>query len=114
MRRHSVIARLDGFEVARTERALSLEGNYYIPEEDVTAGLRPSVLTTLCVWKGVARYRHLELHGRTLPDAAWTYPLPSPLAWPIRGMIAFVPGRGLVVSRKEATGRQAVSSSDSA
>ncbi|MGO4489396.1 DUF427 domain-containing protein [Microbacterium sp. 2RAF4] len=114
MRRHSVIARLGGFEVARTERALSLEGNYYVPEEDLTAALRPSALTTLCIWKGVARYRHLELHGLALPDAAWTYPLPSPLAWPIRGMIAFVPGRGLVISREEAPAPPAVDSSDSA
>lgn len=114
MRRHSVIARLDGIEVARTERALRLEGNYYIPEEDVTAELRPSMLTTLCVWKGVARYRHLELRGRTLSDAAWIYPLPSPLAWSIRGMIAFVPGRGLVVSTEETPEPWTVESSDSA
>ncbi|MFF1540004.1 DUF427 domain-containing protein [Microbacterium sp. NPDC058269] len=104
MHRHSVIARVDGIEVARTERALSIEGNYYIPEDDVTATLRPSVLTTLCVWKGVARYRHLELDGRTLSDAAWTYPLPSPLAWPIRRMIAFAPGSGVVVRRAEELG----------
>ncbi|PRB13286.1 DUF427 domain-containing protein [Microbacterium sp. MYb62] len=99
MRRHSVIASLDGIVLARTERALRIEGNYYIPEGDVRVTLRSSVLTTLCVWKGVARYRHLELDDRTLPDAAWTYPLPSPLAWPIRRMIAFAPGSGVVVHR---------------
>jgi uncharacterized protein (DUF427 family) len=101
MHRHSVIVSVDGMVMARTERALSIEGNYYIPEEDVMATLRPSVLTTLCVWKGIARYRHLDLDGRTLPDAAWTYPLPSPLAWPIRGMIAFAPGSGIIVRRAE-------------
>lgn len=97
MRCHTVTAALGGTVLARTDRALLIEGNYYIPEEDVTAVLRPALLTTLCYWKGIARYRHLDLGTQSIPNAAWTYPVPSPLAWPIRGMIAFAPETGITV-----------------
>lgn len=97
MRRHNVTATFGGTTLACTVRAIRVEGNYYIPEDDVVAALRPALLTTLCYWKGVARYRHLDLDGLTIPNAAWTYPIPLPLAWPIRGMVAFAPETGIIV-----------------
>lgn len=70
MHHHTVTATLGGTVLARTERALRIEGNYYMPKEDVIAILRPAPLTTLCYWKGIARYRHLDIDGQTTPNAA--------------------------------------------
>lgn len=95
-------ASLNGIVLARTRRALLVEGTVYFPEEDVTGSLRPSALTTLCYWKGIARYRHLDSDGHTIRNAAWTYPLPSPLAWPIRTMVAFAPEAGIAVHQAPA------------
>lgn len=102
MRRHSVTARFGGTVLARTDRAIRVEGNFYIPADDVTATLRPALLTTLCYWKSIARYRHVELDGQTIPNAAWSYPVPSPFAWSIRGMVAFAPEAGIGVQRASA------------
>lgn len=101
MRRHRVTALSGDTVLARSDRALRIEGAYYLPEQDVTAELRPSLLTTLCFWKGIARYRHLDLEGHTIRNAAWAYPVPSPLAWPLRRMISFAPEAGISVLRDD-------------
>lgn len=98
MKRHAVTVRLGEAILAETVNAVRIEGNYYIPEQDVGAELHSSVLTTLCLWKGIARYRHLDVDGRTTRNAAWTYPLPSPLVWPIRRMLAFAPETGITIN----------------
>ncbi|WP_058234851.1 DUF427 domain-containing protein [Devriesea agamarum] len=98
MKKRSAIARYGDVVIARTTQAVRVEGNYYFPLEDVDADLAPSALTTLCPWKGIARYRHVVVEGHTLHNAAWTYPLPLPLAWGIRRRIAFEPSLGIVVT----------------
>lgn len=104
MKRHAVTARFGNRVLAETTHALRIEGNYYIPDHDVVADLHPSVLTTLCYWKGVARYRHLDIDGHTIRNAAWTYPVPSPFAWPIRRMIAFAPETGIAITVDNTSG----------
>lgn len=101
MRRHGVTALSGDIVLARTDRALRIEGTYYIPEQDITAELRPSALTALCYWKGIARYRHLDVEGHTIRNAAWAYPVPSPLAWPLRRLVAFAPEAGIIVLRDD-------------
>ena len=92
-------ATIAGTTIASTTRGVRLEGNIYFPLEDVeTRYLSPAAMTTLCPWKGVARYRNLTVAGVTVPDAAWTYPLPTPFAWFIRKKIAFSPDAGVDVS----------------
>lgn len=97
MRRHTVTVTFGDTVLARTDKAIRIEGNYYIPVDDVTVTLRPALLTTLCYWKGVARYRHVEFDDHTIANAAWVYPLPSPFAWPIRGMVSFAPEAGIII-----------------
>jgi uncharacterized protein (DUF427 family) len=67
---------------------------YYVPREDVrTEALVPSSRRSYCEFKGVASYWHLVVGDRQSRDAAWSYEDPSPGYEPLRGMIAFYPGR---------------------
>lgn len=84
---------VDGRVVAESDRTVALEGNRYFPRGSVVDGvLAPSWLRTPCYWKGLARYYHLTVDGRTIRHAAWSYQHPSPLARRIKGHVAFWPG----------------------
>ena len=99
MQDRAATARIGDRVIAATTHAHVVEGNHYFPEEDVDLSVcSPSVVTTVCFWKGIARYRHITIDGARIRNAAWTYPLPSPLAWPIRRMIAFDPGAGVTIT----------------
>lgn len=88
-----------GATLARTDRALRvLETShppvYYLPPEDVREGcLRPSARTSLCEWKGVARYLDVVVGERVERDAAWYYPEPLPPYREMAGHVAFYPSR---------------------
>jgi uncharacterized protein (DUF427 family) len=88
-----------GQVVAETRRARRvLETShppvYYIPREDVRGEfLRPSTRSSFCEWKGRAAYHSLEVDGHRSPDAAWSYPDPTPAFESIRDHLAFYPGR---------------------
>jgi len=76
--------------VAASEDVVLVEGNAYFPASSVLPGvLVPSSTTSVCPWKGLARYYTLRVDGHDLPDAAWTYPHPLPFARRIKGRIAF-------------------------
>ncbi|GBP98776.1 DUF427 domain-containing protein [Streptomyces spongiicola] len=86
----------NGTVIAEAERTVFVEGNHYFPPQ----ALRREYFTesrsrSLCFWKGLARYYTVTVDGRTMPDAAWYYPRPSPLARRIKGHVAF--GRGVRV-----------------
>lgn len=67
---------------------------YYIPPEDVQSPLlERSRRTSFCEWKGNASYHTLAVDGRRSPDAAWSYPNPTPAFETLRGYLAFYPGR---------------------
>jgi uncharacterized protein (DUF427 family) len=97
MKKYSTTAWLNGDPIAKTSDAIYLEGNYYFPKEDVAGELSSSLLTSLCYWKGIARYRHLTVAKNKISNAAWTYPIPTPFAWFIRNRIAFNPAAGIYV-----------------
>ena len=84
-----------GEVVAETRRAVrTLETShpptYYFPREDVAPGvLRPTARRSLCEWKGQATYFDVHVGGAVLPDAAWSYPAPSPPFASLRGHVAF-------------------------
>jgi len=40
--------------------------------------LDPSQTRTRCADKGKARYFHVDVGGKRVEDAAWTYPAPEP------------------------------------
>jgi uncharacterized protein (DUF427 family) len=79
--------------IAHSDDTVVVEGNHYFPPEDVDPSLLvKSDTTTVCPWKGTARYYTLERDGQRLEDAAWYYPEPKRRAERIRGRIAFWKG----------------------
>lgn len=81
--------------VAQTSRAVrTLETShpptYYFPRDDVAAGvLRPSTRRSLCEWKGQAVYFDVLAGGEVMPDAAWSYPSPTPAFSSLADHVAF-------------------------
>ncbi len=79
-----VVIRWSGLEVARSTRAIrALETahppSFYIPLGDIAPGLLvPAEGTSLCEWKGPARYWSLVDGERRLAKVAWSYPRPLP------------------------------------
>ncbi len=67
---------------------------FYIPPADINAALlERSSRSTFCEWKGRARYHSLKTKDRRSPDAAWSYPEPTPAFEAIRDYLAFYPSR---------------------
>ena len=83
----------NGAILAETPRTVRLEGNHYFPADSLhRAYLKDSSTTTMCPWKGRARYYTVVVDGTVNPDAAWYYPKPSPLARKIKNQVAFSRG----------------------
>jgi len=66
--------------------------SYYLPPDDI----RPDALvaasgTSLCEWKGAARYFDVVGGAKRAPRAAWGYPDPTPAFLAIAGYVAFYP-----------------------
>lgn len=88
-----VKATWNGATLADSDGTVIFEGNHYFPRDSVdSALLRDSDTTTMCPWKGVAHYYHLEIDGSENRNAAWYYPDPKPAAAEIRDRIAFCKG----------------------
>ena len=67
---------------------------YYLPPDTVRVDcLRPSKNTSLCEWKGEARYWSIQVGRHVSENAAWSYPEPEPDFAPIRDHLAFFAGR---------------------
>jgi len=67
---------------------------YYVPIDAVAPGaLVPAGGSSVCEFKGVARY--FDVHGgdRVAPAAAWTYPEPWAGFAELAGRVAVYPGR---------------------
>lgn len=63
---------------------------YYIPPDDVADGvLRPVSRSSICEWKGPAKYFDVLAGGKTLPASAWCYPNPVERFAPLAGYLAF-------------------------
>jgi len=83
----------EGAVLAESDRCVAVEGNQYFPPEAVQRQLlEPSDHTSVCSWKGTARYYDVVVNGKRNPNAAWYYPEPSPAAKQIAGRIAFWKG----------------------
>lgn len=89
----------NGVVIAETYRAWRvLETShppvYYLPPEDVQRQyLTRTTDRSFCEWKGSADYYTLNVGDRSVPNAAWFYPDPTPSFAPIRDYIAFYPGK---------------------
>ena len=83
----------NGRVVAESDDIVTVEGNAYFPESALDRSvIVPSTHTTVCGWKGTARYYSLHIDGKDNPDAVWYYPDPKPAAAHIRGRVAFWKG----------------------
>jgi uncharacterized protein (DUF427 family) len=93
--RRNVSVLLDGRPIASTARPMllsetGLPNRYYIPPQDVDDGvLSPSETRSVCPYKGTASYWNLQLNGRRLDDAAWSYPEPLEEATRVGGHLSF-------------------------
>jgi uncharacterized protein (DUF427 family) len=93
----AVTVTLGGVLVAASDRAWRvLETSHppvwYVPADDVTPGcLTPTGRTSYCEFKGTADYWSVTAGGVSRPDAAWSYPHPSPGYEPMTGAVAFYP-----------------------
>lgn len=92
-----IVVRWGAREIARTRRAVrTLETahppSYYIPWADVAREfIRPTAGSSLCEWKGPARYWSLVDGGRELRGVAWSYPEPLPGSEAVADCVAFYP-----------------------
>ena len=76
--------------IAETDRFETVEENIYFPPESLKREyFTPSNTSTLCPWKGKARYYNVVVDGKENRDAAWYYPDPKPAAENIRDYVAF-------------------------
>ena len=68
---------------------------YYIPPEDVRLAecFISTERTTVCEFKGVARYYTIAVGSRSAVNAAWCYPDPAPGYEAIKDHVAFYPAR---------------------
>lgn len=83
--------------IARSDDTVIVEGNHYFPIASVGDGiLVESDHTSVCPWKGTAKYYSVEVDGQRNPDAAWYYPEPEDAAAEIKDLVAF--WRGVTVT----------------
>ena len=86
-------ARWNGTIIAQSDDTVVVEGNHYFPRASVDARcLEDSVTTSVCGWKGTAKYHSIIVDGKTNKDAAWYYPEPKDAASNITDRIAFWKG----------------------
>jgi uncharacterized protein (DUF427 family) len=80
----------NGKVIAESDDTKVVEGNNYFPPEAVDERyLRPSLMRSLCVWKGIASYYTIAGDGERNRNAAWTYRHPRPWIRRIRDHVAF-------------------------
>ncbi|MBW3602994.1 MAG: DUF427 domain-containing protein [Actinobacteria bacterium] len=92
-------ARWHGVVLAESSETIRVEGNDYFPPESVRwECLVDSPTTSMCFWKGRARYLSVAVDDEVLSDAAWYYPRPWPLARRIANRVAFRDGVRLDVT----------------
>ena len=83
----------NGVVIAESSDTKIVEGNHYFPPESLNNDcLDESDHTSVCGWKGTARYYNVRAGGQTNANAAWYYPDPKPEAAAIKGYVAFWKG----------------------
>ena len=90
---------LNGTVLAESDDIVMVDGNPYFPRSAMREEFfRESSHTTVCGWKGTARYWDVVLDGRAITNAVWSYETPKPEADQIRERFAFYRGKGVEVS----------------
>ena len=79
-----------GAVLAQSDDTVVIEGNHYFPLESLNSShFIDSDHTSICPWKGTARYKSVRVDDELNTDAAWYYPEPNPAAAQIKGHFAF-------------------------
>lgn len=84
-----------GVIVAETRNAVrtletSHPPSYYIPPADIAEGvLRRAPGSSMCEWKGAARYWDVVVGGAVLGKVGWSYPTPTTPFAALRDHVAF-------------------------
>ncbi len=87
----------NGRVVAESDDIVTVEGNAYFPASALDRSVvKESALTSVCGWKGTAKYYSLEVDGKQNKDAVWFYPEPKKGAEQVAGRVAF--WKGVAVS----------------
>lgn len=82
--------------IADSNDTVELEGNHYFPLSAIKQiYFSESTHTSICPWKGLANYYHVEVNGKKNANAAWIYKTPSSKASHIQNHVAF--WKGIVV-----------------
>lgn len=101
----SVRAVCNGVVLAESDDTIRVEGNHYFPPDSLRREhFAESSSKTLCFWKGIASYYSITVDDLTIPDAAWYYPHPSPLARKIKNHVAFGNGVDIVAHDRDTGG----------
>ena len=83
----------NGQVIAEADKFEEVEGNIYFPPESIKEEFfKPSPTTTICPWKGEAKYYHVQVENKLNQDAAWFYPAPKDAAQNIKNHVAFWKG----------------------
>lgn len=83
-------ARWNGTVIADSDTFEVVEGNVYFPPDAVDRRfVRDSDHSSVCGWKGTARYYDLVVDGAVNRNAAWYYPDAKDAAKNIQGFVAF-------------------------
>lgn len=79
--------------LAQSDDTVVVEDNHYFPADAIERKhFRASDHTSICPWKGTARYYDVVVGEAVNANAAWYYPEPKDAAANIRGRVAFWKG----------------------
>jgi uncharacterized protein (DUF427 family) len=79
--------------IADSDDTVVVEGNHYFPPDSVRWDLLVATdHSSVCPWKGTARYWSVVVAGARNENAVWSYPTPKPAAAQITGRVAFWKG----------------------
>jgi len=82
-----------GTVLAKSDNTIVVENNHYFPADSVNHEFfQDSDHKTTCPWKGLSRYKNIQVDGDTNQNAAWYYPDPKEAAKEIEGHFAFWKG----------------------
>ena len=86
----------NGRVLADSDDIVMVDGNPYFPRAAMVEDFfRDSVHTTVCGWKGTARYWDVVVGDQVISNAVWAYDNPKPDAESIRERFAFYRGKGV-------------------
>ena len=88
----------NGTVIAESDDLVMVDGNPYFPREAMkTEFFRESSLTTVCGWKGTARYWDVVVGVSEVSNVVWAYDTPKPDAEKIRERFAFYRNKGVTL-----------------